>query len=128
MFAKESLSGGDNKNAGVLGTSMRLMWRKNGQMEVYLYGPIQSDDPVCKLPDSHCNPEYGTSLMRGRLSLVRGQVNQISLAATMNTEGSSDGIVRLSVNGKSAMMDNLTFRKRGSGLKWSGIFFSNFFD
>jgi hypothetical protein len=126
IYAGESLSGGDTENAGVLGTSLRLMWRTDGQMEVYMYGPIKSDDPICEIYDSHCNPEFGTSLMRGRLSLVKGQVNTISVSATMNDVGLNNGKITLTVNGKSAMIEGVTLRLVPD-LQFSGIFFSTFF-
>lgn len=126
LFGGEKLSGGDHSNVGVSGMSLRLMWRKDGDMEAYAYAPISKNDPIDDLPDCHVNPKYGTSLMRGRTRLERGKVNTITLHAKMNDPGKSNGVVELTVNGKQSGMDVVALRTC-QNLQFSGIFFSTFF-
>ncbi|KAL3896676.1 MAG: hypothetical protein SGCHY_003921 [Lobulomycetales sp.] len=126
LKAGDMRSGGNQKGLGITGTSLRLMWRADGDMEVYAYAPIEEGGEVDSLPDCHVNTAYGTSLMRGRTKLIRGQKNDIVLYAKMNDPGKANGIVRLSVNGEEASMDIVTLRKTAS-LKLDGIFFSTFF-
>jgi hypothetical protein len=124
LFGGEKLSGGDYD--GATGMSLRLMWRPDGAMEVYAYAPIEKSDPIAKISDCRVNPKYGTSLMRGRTNLIRGQKNTITLCAKMNDVGQANGVVTLTVNGQESSMDIVTLR-RNRDLKFSGIFFSTFF-
>ncbi|THU92114.1 hypothetical protein K435DRAFT_216899 [Dendrothele bispora CBS 962.96] len=46
--------------------STRMMWRKEGEGEMYLYAPENNQTPeLCEDPQSDCNVEYGFSLGRG---------------------------------------------------------------
>jgi hypothetical protein len=126
LFGGEKLSGGNHKGVGKTGMSLRLMWRADGAMEAYAYAPIKKSDPIDKLSDCHVNPKYGTSLMRGKTNLIRGQKNAITLMAKMNDPGQANGVVTLTVNGQESSMDIVTLRTSGD-LKFSGIFFSTFF-
>jgi hypothetical protein len=126
LFGGVKLSGGEKEGLGETGMSLRLMWRKDGQMEAYAYAPIKKSDELAKLSDSHVNEKFGTSLMRGRTSLIRGQTNTVTLYAKMNDVGKANGIVSLTVNGQTSSMDIVTLRTNAD-LKFSGIFFSTFF-
>jgi hypothetical protein len=102
------------------------MWRQDGQIEVYGYIPVAVDDPICFDSDCHCNPLYGTSLMRGRMSLIPGQINTLTLSATMNDSGVPNGTVVLTLNGRSETLGGITMRTNPN-LKFNGINFSTFF-
>jgi hypothetical protein len=106
--------------------SLRLMWRQNGMLVVYGYIPIAADDPFCSLPGVNCNPVYGTSIMTGRMSLVPGQLNTISLTAIMNDVGVPNGTLVLTLNGRSESMGGITMRTNAN-LKLNGIYFSTFY-
>jgi hypothetical protein len=111
---------------GDTGMSMRLHWKQDGQLLAYGYIPIASGDPICSMPDCFCNPYYGTSLMIGRMSLVPGQVNTLSLSATMNDVGFPNGSIVVSLNGRSETLGGITMRTNPN-LKFNGILFASFF-
>jgi hypothetical protein len=102
------------------------MFRANGTLEVYGYIPVAADDPLCTSPGWFCNPVYGTSMIKNRMRLVRGRINRISISATMNDEGARNGVIVLTLNGRSETLRGVPLRIDPS-LEFSGIFFSTFF-
>jgi len=105
-------SGGHQAN-GTNCFTTRLMWRTNGEGELYAY-----------LPSSE---KYGTSLKRGSFSFTPGQWHCIEQELTLNTPGKPDGVVRGWLDGKSTFQqEGLLFRTVPS-LRIEGVFFSTFF-
>jgi hypothetical protein len=88
--------------------------------------PVTADDPFCSLQGVNCNAVYGTSIMTGRMSLVPGQLNTISLTAIMNDVGVPNGTLILTLNGRSESMGGITMRT-DANLKLNGIYFSTFY-
>ena len=81
----DSCSGGAGNEAGKSCWSIRLMWRENGEGELYLYLPIQKSgeyDP-CGITEAGnngksrenwiCNSDYGVSLGRGKFQFTKGR-------------------------------------------------------
>ncbi|GAA2274547.1 hypothetical protein GCM10010145_51850 [Streptomyces ruber] len=98
---------------GENGLSTRYMWRTGGEAEVYAY-----------LPTSQ---EHGTSLGRGDWSWPTGRWTCVEQAVTLNRPGSSDGSVKVLLDGEQVLhSENLEFRTADS-LKIDGVFFSTFF-
>ena len=101
--------GGGNRNFDCF--SYRLMWRRNGYGEAYIYAPFPSFDPgFCSdLPPcdtrqtsvacNHCQGETGHSIGRATFQFPRGQWTRLKLQMRLNTPGVANGILRLSVNG-----------------------------
>lgn len=112
LFGGTGNSGGDIPN-GKDGFSTRLMWRKNGDGEVYAYLPTSK--------------KYGTSIGRGSWQFKPGQWYHLEQQVELNQPGKNDGRIQVWVDGKSVINQNkLKFRTTDS-LKINGIFFSTFF-
>ncbi|MEW5850736.1 MAG: polysaccharide lyase [Myxococcota bacterium] len=98
---------------GTNGFSTRLMWRTQGDGEVYAY-----------LPTSR---EHGTSLGRGAWRFIPGRWHVVEQELVLNTPGRADGRVRVWVDDKLVLeRGGLSFRTTGE-LKIEGILFSTFF-
>lgn len=90
--------------------SARLMWRTNGAGELYTYLPDPSDGPqfaankkICDIANSHCNPDYGSSIARGAFTFPTGKWMALSERVKLNTAGKADGELELFVDGKSVI-------------------------
>ncbi|MGF1515556.1 MAG: polysaccharide lyase [Elainellaceae cyanobacterium] len=112
LFGGEGASGG-NIPDGTDGFSARLMWRRDGQGEVYAY-----------LPTSET---YGTSIGQGSWRFRPGEWTRVEQEVTLNRPGEADGRIRLWINGDLAVDEaGLTFRT-DDALRLDGLFFSTFF-
>lgn len=112
LFGGNGPSGGHIPN-GEDGFSARLMWRRQGDGEVYAY-----------LPTSEI---HGTSLGRGEWRFRRGVWQHIEEEVVLNDPGEANGRVRIWFNDNEVLEeDDLTFRSVDS-LKIDGLFFSTFF-
>jgi hypothetical protein len=112
LFGGKARAGGQIPD-GTNGFSTRLMWRRNGDGEVYAYLPTSRD--------------RGTSLGRGNWRFQEGKWYLVEQSVTLNTPGKSNGSIRLWINEQLVVEDhNLTFRTTRE-LKIEGILFSTFF-
>ncbi|MBX2863107.1 MAG: hypothetical protein KTR27_06090 [Leptolyngbyaceae cyanobacterium MAG.088] len=112
VFGGVGASGGQVPN-GEDGFSVRLMWRQNGQGEVYAY-----------LPTSE---KFGTSIARGAWQFEPGIWYKLEQEIKLNTPDGVDGEIRLWVNDTLVIeQSDLIFRTVDS-LQIDGIFFSTFF-
>jgi hypothetical protein len=112
LFGGEARAGGQIPD-GTNGFSTRLMWRRNGDGEVYAYLPT--------------GVERGTSLGRGNWRFQQGKWYLVEQAVQLNTPGRSNGSIRLWINEDLVVNDHsLTFRTTPE-LKIEGILFSTFF-
>jgi hypothetical protein len=110
-----------------LHASARLMWRADLHSEAYVYGSAARASPgYAKLPGSHLNPEYGDSLWRGILTFERDAWNEVRIRVRLNTIGSCDGLLAVSVNGVDVRFDQMCWRKSEQVLV-SAVFFSTFY-
>lgn len=81
----ENVSGGKRAN-GTNGFSARLMWRKDGRGEAYVYHKNQAGD-------------YGDSFaFPADFRFSTNEPVQVRLAVTMNTPGQRDGTLRVWIN------------------------------
>ena len=73
--------------------STRLMFRKDGAGELYLYAPREKQvDALCELgPLSYCNSVYGMSIGRGSWTFKTGQWTDVRQDVWLNTPGKADG-------------------------------------
>lgn len=112
LFGGNEISGGEIPD-GTNGFSTRLMWRRDGDGEVYAYLPTSD--------------EYGTSIDRGAWRFVPGRWYHIEQEVVLNEPGQENGRIRLWVDGAQVIdRDDVMFRTTDE-LKIEGIFFSTFF-
>lgn len=96
------------------GFSARLMWRKNGDGEVYLYIPGKIE-------------KYGQSMGRGKFRFIPGQYHTISETIHLNTSGNSDWSLKLEFDGKEVISENGIVFRTTQTKKINSLFFSTFF-
>ncbi|KAF8352204.1 hypothetical protein F5887DRAFT_873981 [Amanita rubescens] len=79
--------------------STRLMWRKGGLGELYLYAPRDKQTKaLCADPQSVCDADYGLSIGRGAYTWAAGRWTTVSQTVSLNTPGRPDGSFTLDVN------------------------------
>ncbi|BGP05783.1 hypothetical protein JCM10049v2_001596 [Rhodotorula toruloides] len=103
--------------------STRLMFRKGGMGELYLYAPREKQvDSLCTLPPlSFCNSVYGMSIGRGSWTFKTGEWTDIRQDIWLNTPGKADGGFNIWINGKIALhSDTVYYRNSVSGLVSNG--------
>ncbi|KAF5365566.1 hypothetical protein D9757_010897 [Collybiopsis confluens] len=112
---KEGCSGG--KDAQEMGCfSTRLMWRKDGAGELYLYAPKMQSPSLCADPHSVCDQSYGYSIGRGTFYFARGGWTEVSQTVVLNTPGKQDGVFWLDVNGTRVIgREDMDYRDVGEG-------------
>ncbi|MGD1862316.1 MAG: polysaccharide lyase [Leptolyngbyaceae cyanobacterium] len=105
-------SGGDIPD-GTDGFSTRLMWRRDGEGELYAYLPTSED--------------HGTSIERGAWTFQPGVWHRIEQEIVLNDPDQQNGQARIWVDGQQVINQNgLQFRTTDD-LKIDGLFFSTFF-
>lgn len=103
--------------------SARLMWRKNGNGEVYLYSPNQKDLKVKNYNDGSC----GLSLGRNNFKFYKNKWINIKEQVLLNNLNNDNGVIKLWINNK-LYIENNHIKFQTSNIKnESGIFFSTFF-
>ncbi len=108
-------SGGHNPD-GTNGFSVRLMWRPGGAGEAYAYIDQPSKEGT-----------YGLELGRGNWYWQPGLWTQVQLDVRPNDIGTTNGHIRVFINGQKMLdAEGLKFRT-ASTLKTDGMFFSTFF-
>ncbi|KAK6999290.1 hypothetical protein BgiMline_008926 [Biomphalaria glabrata] len=122
-------SGGNNPGTCF---SLRLMWRENGDGEVYAYIPRehQASDFEHR-PDIHINYEKGHSLMRGAIRFRSGSWQTVTEEVHLNTPQQANGRVKFCLkHGSEAEVckeaTRLNFRNHADYFL-RGLFFSTFF-
>jgi hypothetical protein len=110
--------------------STRLMWRGQGDGELYTYLPPgnPANNVQCKVaPHSDCNPAYGASVGRGSFKFAAGKWTTVTQRIRLNTPGKADGEMQLFANGQSVIdVKGLVFRETAAG-KFRGIMMQTFF-
>lgn len=107
------------------GASCRIMWRKNGMAEAYLYVDTQTPE-FYKLPGYFNNKPYGESMYRGFAEFVLGNWNTVVLRIKLNTVGQNDGILQISINNRTLTYDKMNWRSSES-VSINGIVMHSFF-
>lgn len=95
--------------------STRLMWRKNGEAELYAYLPpsakAQNKKAVCSASNTSCDGDYGWSLGRGKWDWTPGTWQTVAQKVTLNDPGKNNGQVVIYVDGKEVYTaDNIVMR------------------
>lgn len=114
LYAGEAPSGGD-KVSGKDGWSVRLMWRKEGEGELYEYIYNKKG-------------KYGLSVGRGAFTFPRGRWVDIDLETVVNAPGRRDGQARLWIDGQPVIeQHDIVYSTEDEGLQEGGLMFSTFF-
>ena len=117
-------TGADGGNHIDNGMSARLMWRRNGGGELYMYIPLAQDSSVTAIAID----EYptGLSLGRNQFYFVKGQWQTIKIRMKMNDVGVNNGILELSYD--NVVKISLTkINLRSMDYPINGIMFQTFF-
>jgi len=95
--------------------STRVMWRKDGEGELYGYFPpsakAQNKKAVCSSGNTSCDGDYGWSLGRGKWTWTPGTWQTMAQKITLNDAGQNNGHVVIYIDGKEVYTaDNLVLR------------------
>jgi len=112
LFGGNGASGGTIPN-GTDGFSTRLMWRQDGDGEVYAYLPTSEN--------------FGTSIGRGNWQFRPGEWVTIEQEVILNQPGEADGRIRLWVDEQLVVDESELLFRTVDTLQIDGIFFSTFF-
>ncbi|WPZ32341.1 hypothetical protein T8K17_13940 [Thalassobaculum sp. OXR-137] len=113
LYGGEAPSGGE-KVDGTKGFSMRLMWRRDGEGEVYAYVANKQTD-------------YGASIGRGNWSFEPGRWMEIQQEVVLNDPDRADGIVRVWIDGKQVIEQTDLVYRTVADAGIDGLMFSTFF-
>ncbi|MDI5934814.1 polysaccharide lyase [Halomonas kalidii] len=110
LYGGEAPSGGETAD-GENGFSMRLMWREQGQGELYEYVVDQK----------------GTSVGRGSWTFPSGQWVTIEQEIVLNDPGEANGLARLWIDGQPVLEQRDIVYRTTPELTIDGLMFSTFF-
>jgi hypothetical protein len=110
LYGGTEVSGGEEPD-GTDGFSTRLMWRTDGDGEVYLYAPGES----------------GTSLGRGDWTWQRDVWLCVEQQVVLDRPDAEDGSVTVWVDGEQVFSDDGMEYRTVADLRIDGIFFSTFY-
>ncbi|KAJ3026811.1 hypothetical protein HDV00_011584 [Rhizophlyctis rosea] len=124
-------SRGNHPKAG--SASLRLMWRKNGGAEAYIYrlSGVKQNPSYKKIPGIVLNDTYGDSLFRNQASFTVGDWNSVTSEIRQNAVDikgypNAEGRVALVLNGKTTAYDKMVWRDDPKRLI-GGVLGSSFF-
>lgn len=113
LYGGDAPSGGDEVS-GSDGFSTRLMWRSDGEGEVYAYVANKDSD-------------YGASIGRGNWVFEPGRWSTVEQEVILNDPDASDGVIRVWFDGELVVeQTDVVFRTDRSGTV-DGLMFSTFF-
>jgi len=118
-------SGGSQPN-GTDCFSTRIMWRTNGQGEVYAY--IPRSNSICNNPNFICNDDFGISIQRGSFSFQASSWSRVTLLVLLNSPVSAvNGYVAVYFNDVLALSQGGLQIRAGDSIDAGGLYFSTFF-
>lgn len=124
IASAKAVSGGNKASNDY---SVRLMWRRNGQGEAYVYVPPRIQKREYAKACTESNPVYGDSVGRGSFSFERGEWNKVTIRTKLNDEGKSNGILQVFHNGKKEIDVNCVTFRSNDKTKTCFFMFSTFF-
>ena len=139
LFAGAAGAGGGNWNDD--GASCRVMWREGGEVVAYTYMATDSGNydgtascPLVRAQGkgfdaiAHHTNGAGVDLWRGEgLQLRRGgAANEVSVSMALNSPGKADGVVSLTVNGKTKRFEGMRWCKNPR-MQLTGVAFASWF-
>ncbi|CAO3694859.1 unnamed protein product [Umbelopsis ramanniana] len=108
--------------------SIRLMWRKDGDGEAYLYVPkSEQDDSISTIPPkTEINQKYGISAGRGAFKFTDGQWDTVGMYVKVNDIGQRNGVFKIWINKKLVIQfDKVVWRTKDITI--DGVQFETFF-
>jgi hypothetical protein len=127
LEAAKSCSGGRSEGRGDC-FSARVMWRANGDGELYNYFPPEAENDYCSFPPkSVCNKNFGDSIGRGAFQFKAGQWNTVSQRLKLNDPGQKNGEQELFINGQSVIRLTNVMITSNPSAKIFGIMAQTFF-
>ncbi|GJE94465.1 polysaccharide lyase family 14 protein [Phanerochaete sordida] len=107
--------------------SSRLMWRKNGEGEVYAY--LLENNSLCSDKSVLCNQDgFGTSINRGSFSYAAGQWNLVTMLVRLNEPlDEANGQIVLYYNNVKAIDQSGLQLRTSDDINIGGLYFSTFF-
>ncbi|KAH9993953.1 hypothetical protein BJV77DRAFT_327605 [Russula vinacea] len=118
-------SGGNQAN-GTNCFSSRIMWRTDGDGEVYAYVPRVNG--ICSDTGVLCNDQFGISLNRGSFVFASGQWNRVTMLIRLNNPTNiANGQVILYFNDAQALEHNDIYFRSTDVITAGGLYFSTFF-
>eukprot|EP00889_Picochlorum_renovo_P003236 jgi/Picre1/30266/NNA_005632.t1 len=117
--------------------SIRIMWRRQGNGEVYIYAPEgKQGKNFCSkynrcdgknFPCTVCNYKKGVSFGRGTFQFKKGVWQKLTLSIVLNDKNRANGYVELKVDGKTVISyDKMRWRTYDK-VKVEAINFASFF-
>jgi len=129
LYSKFGQSGGNTDDPS--GFSYRVMWRAGGQAEAYVYAPGRQDASIERVPGYFSDGTIGTSIGRGVQTFLSNQWNTVKVYMKLNSvrDGRpvADGVIQLSINGKSALDFNKMVWRTRADVQIEGVMFQTFF-
>lgn len=120
----KGVNGGKRSNDGF---SIRLMWRRNGDGEVYVYLPALQHESFGFNPNVKFSKDKGISIGRGLFRFKKNVFQNISLSVKLNDENEFNGIIELKLDGNTVIkFDNLNIRSN-KNINIEGLFFNSFY-
>jgi len=113
LYGGDGPTGGDEVT-GENGFSMRLMWRKQGQGELYEYVANKESD-------------YGESVGRGRWRFTPGQWVTVEQEIVLNDPDEENGIARIWIDGQPTLEQHGIVYRTTDRVHIDGLMFSTFF-
>lgn len=120
-------------NWSTSGGSYRVMFRENGVAIAYLYLPLGDPESALKAQSKSYKAvadtgHAGHNLWRKEASLKfqKGKWNTVSMRLRLNTPGSSNGSLSLTINGTTKSLDGIVWRKSAAS-KISSVNVVSFF-
>ncbi|KAF8064991.1 hypothetical protein FPV67DRAFT_163988 [Lyophyllum atratum] len=84
--------------------SARLMWRKDGEGELYAYLPTANKKlAVCK---DKCDAKFGASLGTGKWTFKPGEWTEVTERVKLNDVGQKNGEIEVLIGGESKILVN----------------------
>ncbi|KLO14292.1 hypothetical protein SCHPADRAFT_826682 [Schizopora paradoxa] len=122
-----SLTGcsGGKEADGTTCFSSRLMWRTEGEAEVYAYIPETNN--LCDESGIICNSDFGVSVDRGAFTFPTGQWSRVTQLVQLNDPNSSNGFIALYFNDILAIQQGGLQIRTSSAVDANAFFFSTFF-
>lgn len=105
---------GGNKPNGTDGYTSRYMWRRNGDLVVYLYHP---DQPTI----------YGEDFDHVGLTLQTGQWYTVRQRVVMNTNNQRNGVLETWVDGVPYLAESIRLRSQDDAFQIDSFLFSTFY-
>jgi len=125
-------TGGNGGNHIDDGASVRLMWRKDGDAEAYVYTPTEPKqlDAYSKIPGFKAGNPTGDSLWRSEFKFKTGSWNTVKLYLKINSITTTgfqyDGVITLEINGVKRSFNQMVWTNDVS-VMISGLMLQTFF-